>query len=109
MATETIDTYCDTDNTAVIIGGLVAIVLILAVTAIVIVIVVLRCCCESRPSAKSGHVNTHTYILHAHMFYTQYLCCYLCREVTDSQTRFLSFSHTHAHMHTHTHSLSLSQ
>ena len=47
MATETIDTYCDTDNTAVIIGGLVAIVLILAVTVTVVVILVLRCCCDS--------------------------------------------------------------
>ena len=60
MATETIDTYCDTANSAVIIGGLVAVVLILAVTVSVIVILVLRCCCDSRPSAKSGHVNTHT-------------------------------------------------
>ena len=108
MVTETIDKYYDTDNSTVIIGGLVAIVVILAVTVTVIVILVFRCCSESRPSAKSGHVNTHTYILHAHMFHTQYLCCYLCREVTDSQTRFLSYSHTHAHMHTHTHSLSLS-
>ena len=60
MVTETIDTYCDTDKTAVIIGGLVAIVVILAVTVTVIVILVLRCCCDSQPSAKSGHVNTHT-------------------------------------------------
>ena len=60
MATQTIDTYCDTDNSAVIIGELVAIVLILAVTVTVIVILVLRCCCDSQPSAKSGHVNTHT-------------------------------------------------
>ena len=72
MATETIDTYCDTDNTAVIIGGLVAIVLILAVTVTVIVILVLRCCCESPPSAKSGHVNINTYTvcIHAHTFHS---------------------------------------
>ena len=72
MATETIDTYCDTDNTAVIIGGLVAVVLILAVTVTVIVILVLRCCCESPPSAKSGHVNINTYTvcIHAHMFHS---------------------------------------
>ena len=106
MVTETIDTYCDTDNSAVIIGGLVAVVLILAVTASVIVILVLRCCCDSRPSAKSGHVNTHTYMLHAHMFHTQYLCCSLCREVTDSQTVVnqipLLLTHTCTHAHTHT-------
>ena len=72
MATETIDKYCDTDNTAVIIGGLVAIVLILAVTVTVVVILVLRCCCDSRTSAKSGHVNINTYTVcvHAHTFHS---------------------------------------
>ena len=80
--TETIDTYCDTDNSAVIIGGLVAIVLILAVTVTVIVILVLRCCCDSRPSAKSGHVNTHTllYCMHActHVPVIASICFVLC-------------------------------
>ena len=49
------------DNTAAIIGGVVAVVLIVAVTVIVIVVLVLRSCSGFFSTAKAKHVDKHAH------------------------------------------------
>ena len=76
------------DNTAAIIGGVVAVVLIVAVTVIVIVVLVLRSCSGSFSTAKARHVDrTRTHIL---MFCLPHLI--LCREQTIGTNQTLELS-----------------
>ena len=50
---ESIACSCERDNTAAIIGGVVAVVLILAITMIVIVVLFLRSCREKYSTSKT--------------------------------------------------------
>ena len=50
---ESIACSCERDNTAAIIGGVVAVILILAITMIVIVVLFLRSCREKYSTSKT--------------------------------------------------------
>ena len=50
---ESVASSCERDNTAAIIGGVVAVVLILAITVIVIVVLFLRSCREKYSTSKT--------------------------------------------------------
>ena len=51
---ESVASSCECDNTAAIIGGVVAVVLILAITVIVIVVLFLRSCREKYSTSKTN-------------------------------------------------------
>ena len=50
---ESVASSCERDNTAAIIGGVVAVVLILAITVILIVVLFLRSCREKYSTSKT--------------------------------------------------------